>query len=65
MYSIHDMRDVSQYHMSLSLEPAAYPCQQPYESIPYPLNYLKVHFNSILPLIPRFRNRYQLSKVSD
>jgi hypothetical protein len=66
MYSIHDMRGFCQYHISWSLDPAADPCQQPYESTTYSLNYLKVHFNSILPLIPRFLNRYLLlSKFSD
>jgi len=65
MYSIHDMHGFSQYHLSLSLEPAGDPFQLPYESTPYPVSYFKWHFNIILPFIPRFFNRYLLSKVSN
>jgi len=51
MYSIRDMHGFSQYEISRSLQPAADPCQQPYESTLFLLNYLKVHFNIIVPLI--------------
>jgi hypothetical protein len=64
-YSIYYIPVFSQYDMPLSLEPAADPCQQPYESTPYSLDYLKVHFNIIVPLILSFLNRYLLSKISD